>query len=156
MIGFIGTYLQLQSIITAHKQWLPKTRSFLATFSSDLSSTANDFSCMTEFVLIWTAAYIDSRILGSVFECSFIRKHVLYRGGPQESTSMETCFERSFILEDRLCGLVVTDPEVPGSIPGATRFSESSGSGTGSTQPREDNWGATWKKRSGCGLETWN
>jgi hypothetical protein len=30
--------------------------------------------------------------------------------------------------EDRLCGLVVkflaTDPEVPGSIPGSTRFSE--------------------------------
>jgi hypothetical protein len=44
---------------------------------------------------------------------------------------------------DRLCGLVVRvparDPEVSSSIPGATRFSESSGSGTGSTQPREDN-----------------
>jgi uncharacterized membrane protein YgcG len=35
----------------------------------------------------------------------------------------------------------------PGSIPGTTRFSgggSSSGSGTGSTQPREYNWGATW------------
>jgi hypothetical protein len=30
---------------------------------------------------------------------------------------------------------LATDPEVPGSIPGAT----SSGFGTGSTQPREDN-----------------
>jgi hypothetical protein len=45
---------------------------------------------------------------------------------------------------DSLCGLVV---RVPGyesrgldSIPGATRFFlRSSGSGTGSTQPREDN-----------------
>jgi hypothetical protein len=26
MIGFIGTSLQLQSIMTAHNQWLPKTR----------------------------------------------------------------------------------------------------------------------------------
>jgi hypothetical protein len=33
---------------------------------------------------------------------------------------------------------MATDPEVPGSIPGPTRFSEK-GSGTGSTQPREDN-----------------
>jgi hypothetical protein len=44
---------------------------------------------------------------------------------------------------DRLCGLVTeflaTDPEVPGSIPGPTRFSEGSGSGTESTQPREYN-----------------
>jgi hypothetical protein len=32
-------------------------------------------------------------------------------------------------------------------------FSRSSGSGTGSTQPREDNWGATWRKSSGSGLE---
>jgi hypothetical protein len=30
---------------------------------------------------------------------------------------------------------------------------KSSGSGTGSTQPREYNWGAIWKKRSGSGLE---
>jgi hypothetical protein len=32
-------------------------------------------------------------------------------------------------------------------------FLRSSGSGTGSTQPREYNWGATWKKKSGSGLE---
>jgi hypothetical protein len=30
---------------------------------------------------------------------------------------------------------------------------KSSGSGTGSTQPREYNWGATWKKSSGSCLE---
>jgi hypothetical protein len=56
---------------------------------------------------------------------------------------------------DRHCGLVVRvlgyRSGGPGSIPGATRFSggekrkeNSSGSGTGSTQPREYNWGATW------------
>jgi hypothetical protein len=45
---------------------------------------------------------------------------------------------------DRLCGLVVKVPDYrfrgPCSIPGATRFFlRSSGSGTGSTQPRDDN-----------------
>jgi hypothetical protein len=40
----------------------------------------------------------------------------------------------------------------PGSIPGTTR-KKSSGSGTGSTQPREYNWGATWKKSSSSCLE---
>jgi hypothetical protein len=34
---------------------------------------------------------------------------------------------------------LATDPEVPGSIPGPTTFSEKWGSGKGSTQPREDN-----------------
>jgi hypothetical protein len=55
----------------------------------------------------------------------------------------EVCF-----LGDRLCGLVVRvlgyRSEGPGSIPGTTRKKKSSGSGTGSTQPREYNWGATW------------
>jgi hypothetical protein len=51
-----------------------------------------------------------------------------------------------YMLEDRLCGLVVRvlgyRSGSPGSIPGTTRFSggkkkeNSSGSGTGSTQPQ--------------------
>jgi hypothetical protein len=41
----------------------------------------------------------------------------------------------------------------PGSIPGTTRKKKSSGSGTGCTQPREHNWGATWKKSNGSCLE---
>jgi hypothetical protein len=48
---------------------------------------------------------------------------------------------------DRLCGLVVRvlgyRSGGPGSIPGTTR-KKSGGSGTGSTQLREYNWGATW------------
>jgi hypothetical protein len=48
---------------------------------------------------------------------------------------------------DRLCGLVVRVLDYrsggPGSIPGTIR-KKSSGSGTGSTQPPEYNWGATW------------
>jgi hypothetical protein len=47
---------------------------------------------------------------------------------------------------------LATDPYVPGSTPGVTRFSEMCGFGTGFTQPREYNW-ATLKKSSGSGLE---
>jgi hypothetical protein len=46
-----------------------------------------------------------------------------------------------FIFIDRLCGLAVRvlgyRSGGPGSIPGTTRKKKSSGSGTGSTQPRE-------------------
>jgi hypothetical protein len=48
---------------------------------------------------------------------------------------------------------LAADPEELGSIPGATWFLRSSGSGIESTQPREENWGATWMKSSGSGLE---
>jgi hypothetical protein len=61
------------------------------------------------------------------------------------------------IMMDRLCGLVVRvlgyRSGGPGSIIGTTRKKESSWSGTGSTQPREYNWGATWLKSSGSCLE---
>jgi hypothetical protein len=57
---------------------------------------------------------------------------------------------------DRLCGLSVRvlfyRSGGPGSIPSTTR-KKSSGSGTGSTQPCEYNWGATWWKNSGPCLE---
>jgi hypothetical protein len=56
-----------------------------------------------------------------------------------------------------LCGRVVRVPAYRfrglGSIPGAPDFLRSSGSETGSNPPREYNWGATWKKSSGSGLE---
>jgi hypothetical protein len=48
---------------------------------------------------------------------------------------------------------LATDPEVRDRLPALPDFLRSSGSGTGSTQPREYNWGATWKKKSGSGLE---
>jgi hypothetical protein len=65
-----------------------------------------------------------------------------------------TCYWSFFIvylnvchLFDRLCDLVVRvlgyRSGGPGSIPGTTK-KKSSGSGTGSTQPREYNWVATW------------
>jgi hypothetical protein len=65
-------------------------------------------------------------------------------------------FSQGFRYIDRLWGLVVRvlgyRSGGPGSISGTTR-KKSSGSGTGSTQPREYNWGAIWYKSSGSCLE---
>jgi hypothetical protein len=41
-------------------------------------------------------------------------------------------------------------------FPGLPDFLSTSGSVTGSSQPREDIWGATWKKSSGSRLENWD
>jgi hypothetical protein len=61
----------------------------------------------------------------------------------------------SIPLRDRLCGLVVRvpvyrskGPEVRVRFPALPNFLRSTGSGTGATQPREYNWGPTWKKNS--------
>jgi hypothetical protein len=65
-----------------------------------------------------------------------------------ELLSLVECYS-AWKQNDRLCGLVVRVPGYrsrgPGSITSATRFSDKSG--TGSTQPHEYNWGATWKKK---------
>jgi hypothetical protein len=42
---------------------------------------------------------------------------------------------------------LATDPEVRVRFPALPVFLRSSGSGTGSTQPREYKWGAAWKKK---------
>jgi hypothetical protein len=60
---------------------------------------------------------------------------------------------------DRLCGLVVSVPDYRsrglGVIPALPDFLSSSGSGTGSTQPREYNWRALQRRSSGFCLESW-
>jgi hypothetical protein len=48
---------------------------------------------------------------------------------------------------------LATDPEVRVRFPALPDFLSSSESGTGSTQTREYNWGATWKKSNGSGME---
>jgi hypothetical protein len=42
---------------------------------------------------------------------------------------------------------LATDPEVRVRFPALPGFLRSSGSGTEPTQPREYNWGATWKNK---------
>jgi hypothetical protein len=49
--------------------------------------------------------------------------------------------------------LLATHTEVPGSIPTLPDFLRSSGSGTGSTQPREYNRGSNGRNSSCSGLE---
>jgi hypothetical protein len=60
---------------------------------------------------------------------------------PSEPAAAFNKNARKIFLTDRLCGLVVRVPGYrsggPGSIPG--HYKKSSGSGTGSTQPREYN-----------------
>jgi hypothetical protein len=55
--------------------------------------------------------------------------------------------EISAIINLLLSEFLATDPEVRVRFPGLPDFLRSSGSGTGSTQPREYNWGATWGKK---------
>jgi hypothetical protein len=50
MIGFIGTSSQLQPIMTAHYQWLPKTRSNPYWATSVFSSTVTDLVLIYESV----------------------------------------------------------------------------------------------------------
>jgi hypothetical protein len=59
---------------------------------------------------------------------------------------------KSIQLFDRLCGLVVRDSGYRSREPGFYSrryqiFLRRSGFGTGSTQPREDKWGATWMEK---------
>jgi hypothetical protein len=48
---------------------------------------------------------------------------------------------------------LATDPVVRVRFPALPDFLRSSGSGTGSSQPREYEWGATERKSSGSGIE---
>jgi hypothetical protein len=72
MIGFIGTSLQLKSIITAHNQWLPTIHSIpywtTSVFSSTVTDveinahTTNNSSSLPSCYLATTEEYINIRI----------------------------------------------------------------------------------------------
>jgi hypothetical protein len=70
---------------------------------------------------------------------------------PQTTPPINIHYNISYLVHsDRLCGLVVKVPGYlsygPGFESRALQEKKSSESGTGSTQPREYNWGANWKK----------
>jgi hypothetical protein len=56
---------------------------------------------------------------------------------------------RPMLSVDHLCGLVVTVPGYRSGVrfPELPDFVRSCGSGAGSTQPREYNWGSTWTEK---------
>jgi hypothetical protein len=105
---------------------------------------------------------VSRKILRHRFGPSEFLWMVWYRRGHKEgvgsemivpwTTALSTTLLFSFCIGetcDRLCGLVVRvlgyRSGGPGSIPGtAIKKEKSSGSWTGSTLPREYNWGATW------------
>jgi hypothetical protein len=81
MIGFFRAYLQLQSIMTAHNQWRPKTHSIPYWATRVFSSTETDLVLIYESVtyeslkmheLNWTVAqrWIISYLFNIIFEDS--------------------------------------------------------------------------------------
>jgi hypothetical protein len=97
------------------------------------------------FVRYWRKSGTTMRLfIGFKNTYDLVRKEVLYNylmeiGVPMKSVRLiKMCLNETY---DRLCGLVVRvlgyRSGCPGSIPGTTK--KNSGSGTGSTQPREYN-----------------
>jgi hypothetical protein len=58
MIGFIGISLQLQSVTTAHNQWLSKTRSIPYWTTSVFSSTVTNDERRITYELSWVEFYV--------------------------------------------------------------------------------------------------
>jgi hypothetical protein len=82
-----------------------------------------------------------------------VRREVLYNILIEFGVSMKVVRKKTYLNKicskvDRLCGLVVRVlgyyPEARVRFPALPEKKKSSGSGTGSTRPREYNWGATW------------
>jgi hypothetical protein len=109
---------------------------------------------LTNFVL-WRSLFRSARFL---IPRPFCWASVRYRNLFTKTPVSNLAWLSSDYLHgcDRLCGLVVWvlgyRSGGPGPIPSTTR-KKSSGSGAGSTQPREYNWRATWWKSWGSCLE---
>jgi hypothetical protein len=79
--------------------------------------------------------------------------HSLWSGNLLSNTALRTAniyFRSDMFSIDRPCVLGVRVPGYRSGGPGLDFRAvqkQSSGSGTGSTHPREYNWGATWKKK---------
>jgi hypothetical protein len=76
--------------------------------------------------------------------------------GPDNSTSVFVFFNRCRPLWSNGQSYWLQIQRSRVRFPALSDFLRSSGSGTGSTQPREDNWGDTWKDSCGSGLENRN
>jgi hypothetical protein len=142
-----GAYILLKLVLVT---WMPGPRYRMERRSVKwLRNGVYIFLGLSVYSFIWMPPLLYYFLLTiNLFSCFMVhnfRKH--YR---TSESIIE--FQRALSFStDRLCSLVVRvsgyRSRGPGSIPVATIFFfRSSRSGTGSTQPREYNWGATWKK----------
>jgi hypothetical protein len=91
--------------------------------------------CVCVCGLSWTKSF---RVVNTQkFVFWYCRLYVAYSGPPLWSSAQSSWLQ---IQRSRVWFRALPD------------FLRSSGSGTGSTQPREDNWGASWKESSCSGL----
>jgi hypothetical protein len=76
MMGFIGTSLQLQSLITAHNQWLSETRSIPSWTTSVYSSAeANGRWIISAHILNWLLTSLTTQV-----ESNRVESHVTTDG----------------------------------------------------------------------------
>jgi hypothetical protein len=91
MIGFIDTYLQLQSIMTARNQWLTKTRSIPCW-------TTSVFSSYCDYLVL---------IYGSVTSSAFVVRWLTVYSGTLNTLTSE-CRLTRFSLHSRFYSLAIT------------------------------------------------
>jgi hypothetical protein len=115
-----------------------------------------DFLCLLLSVLKTKGGYRLGTEDNQRAELTSVINHLISLCTATKDLALCFTISLSYTAGNRLSGLVVRvlgyRSGGPGWIPGTT-IKKSSGSGTGSTQPREYNWGATWLKSSSSCLE---